>query len=97
MSLKPINLIQAAKADLSRRERNTSAYATTYEHYAFHRLQVRRAETPCQFLTFALMSPPLKLDKETGETRLDTTKTNTKLIYGNAQLLVAALRMLEAQ
>lgn len=83
MSLKPQNLIQAAEADLKRRLRNTEAVATTFEYYAFHKIHVRKAKSAKQLLLLALMSRPLK-----------TQKPNTMRIYGNAGLLVAALRLL---
>jgi hypothetical protein len=94
MSLKPQNLIQAAEADLKRRLRNTEAVATTYERYAFHRMHVRRARSAHDLLRLALMSPPMKFDPEEGTVELTSTKPNTKLIYGNAGLLVAALKLL---
>lgn len=88
MSLKPQNLVQAAEADMKRAQRNAISavdakrFAVSYEEYAFHRDHVRRARTPMQLLVLALMHPTVK-----------TAKPNTKLIYGNAALLLQALRL----
>jgi hypothetical protein len=93
MSLKPQNLIQAAQADFDRRTRNLSVQHGKFEAYAFHRKHVAEAMSAKELLILALMNPPLRTNNE-GDIWLDTTKPNTKLIYGNAQLLLAAIRML---
>jgi hypothetical protein len=90
--LKPQNLIQAAEADFDRRTNNLNVNRGHYQQYAFHRDHVARAMSVRELLILALMSPPLKT--KDGETFLDTVKPNTRLIYGNAQLLLAAIRML---
>lgn len=41
--LLPINIVQAAREDLKRRERNLSPYVIDYEHYAFLRRHVAKA------------------------------------------------------
>lgn len=98
MSLKPQNIIQAADADLRRLIRNKDAnrgarQGGSFEHYAFHRAHVRRAKSTKRLLLLALMHPPLKV-YEDGSVSLQTRKFNTRMIYGNAGLLVAALKML---
>lgn len=85
MPLKPINIVQAAEADIERAIRNAREAEfrdPQYEEYAFHRKHARKAETAHELILLALMDPMVK-----------TAKPNTKLIYGNAALLVAALRL----
>lgn len=85
MPLKPINIVQAAEADLKRARHNASEAEyenPQYEHYAFHRRHARRADSAHELILLALMDPCIK-----------TVKPNTKLIYGNAGLLVEALRL----
>lgn len=87
MSLLPQNVLQAAEADLMRRIRNkASARQGTFELYAFHREHVRKARTIRQLLVTALMQPRLGLRSK---------KRNTKLLYSDGALLVAALRLLQ--
>lgn len=83
--LKPQNILQAAEADMQRRDHNAREAELSdpaYEPYAFHRLHVRRARDACELLVLALMDPAMA-EK--------TIKHNTKLIYGDAGLLLAAL------
>lgn len=86
MSLKPRNLIQAAKADLARRERNVLRHegrlSSDVEHYAFHAAHVRRAKNIGQLLEMALKRPGVALK---------SNKKNTRLIYGDPGLLTDAL------
>lgn len=86
MPLKPNNIVQAAEADIKRAAHNVYEAANysdpTYEPYAFHRKHARKAETAHGLILLALMDPMVK-----------TVKPNTKLIYGNAALLLEALRM----
>lgn len=100
MSLKPQNLLQAAEADLRRRRYNVhmaetrGSHCGMYEQYAFCAAHVRRAKDVRQLLVMALMQPPpIRMNKKTGEMELATAKVNTKMIYGNGALLVAALKM----
>lgn len=86
--LKPQNLVQAAEADMKRALRNAEHAFNAkefsgigYEEHAFHRDHVRRADTASELLLLALMNPTVK-----------TAKPNTRLIYGNAQLLIEAIR-----
>lgn len=93
MSLRPINILQAAEADLMRRIRNKGQYLQgmsrpreKFEPYAFHREHVRRAKTIEQLLVIALMQPAAGLRSK---------KRNTKMLYGDGALLVQALRLLQ--
>ena len=86
--LKPQNIVQAASADFARRSRNSvqAEYSDpSYEHYAFHRGHVRRARDVKQLLVLALMDPL---------PGLASAKGNTKMIYGDTMLLLAAVRQL---
>lgn len=90
MRIKPASILQAARADLKRRTRNSqignaragNTMTDAYEPYAFHRLHVRRAVDERDLLLKAVMdaAPGLQSDKR-----------NTRLLYGNASLLLAAL------
>jgi hypothetical protein len=79
--LKPISIIDAAKADLRRRQGNRG---TGREHYAFHRLHVRKASDPAELLAVALR------DRQRG---LTSGKRWTRLIYGDEPLLQRALEL----
>lgn len=84
MPLKPQNIVQAAEADLRRATRNAeqAKYRDhSYEEYAFHRKHVRRARSAHDLMVLALMDPAVK-----------TIKSNTLMIYGNAGLLLSAIR-----
>ncbi len=88
MSLLPRNVLQAAEADLMRRYRNKARAKTgEFELYAFHRDQVRKAKSIEELVSTALMQPSCGLASK---------KRNTKLLYGDGALLVAALKLLEA-
>jgi len=85
--LKPVNIIQAADADLRRIKRNAeeAEYVDPhYEHYAFHRKHVHAAKSARELIIFALMEPHVCAK---------TNKANMKLIYGNAQLLIEAIKV----
>lgn len=91
--LKPQNIVQAAEADMKRALRNAEQVAlskqfkVSYEPYAFHRDHVRRAfNSPRELIILALMDPAAAER---------TAKENTKLIYGNAALLVEAIRCVD--
>jgi hypothetical protein len=79
--LKPINALQAAEADLQRRERNAAAGGPPYEVYAFHRNHVRSAKDPADLIARAARDPDL------GKC---SAKKNTAMLYGDAELLAAA-------
>jgi hypothetical protein len=88
VSLKPQNLVQAAEADLRRRRHNeylAKVYGRScgmFEQYAFNASHVRKAKSVLDLLRLALMHPVVK-----------TTKSNTKLIYGNGALLFEAIKL----
>ena len=78
--------LQAAEADLQRRQRNNAeakTYRPQYEQYAFHREHVRRSATVLDLIRLALMNPTLPTKR---------SKKNTRMIYGNAALLLEAIR-----
>lgn len=95
--LKPQNIVQAAEADMKRERRNQeraklaknniSLDGIGFEVYAFHRKHVRRALTAHDLMVLALMDP---VDG------LRSAKDNTRLIYGDAGLLLQALRVCDA-
>jgi len=90
--LKPQNLIQAAEADLARRIRNIERHQgirmSPNEQYAFYAPHVTRAESVEHLLRLAFKKPTKALLSK---------KKNTKLIYGNPDLLQAALQITAAQ
>jgi hypothetical protein len=98
MGLKPQNIVQAAEADLKRQRRNLrraelmpfglAEDGVSYEPYAFHRKHVRRVHAVRELILLALM------DSNTGA---KTAKPNTRLIYGDARLLVDAIKLTPAE
>ncbi len=87
MMLKPSSLLSTARADLMRSLRNSEEAQSqnpAYQHYAFHRKHVRQATDDVDLLTRALMDPV---------PGLESGKYNTRLIYGNAGLLLAAIKL----
>lgn len=80
--LKPQNVLQAADADMRRKELNTdpSRY-WPIEPYAFHRRHVRKAQTAVELVELAVANPKL------GE---KSAKRDTKLLYGDVDLLKQA-------
>lgn len=87
MPLKPQNIVQAAEADLARQRRNAEQAKhrdASYEPYAFHRKHVRRAMGVRDLMVLALMDP-MVAEK--------TAKHNTRMIYGDARLLLDAIRI----
>lgn len=91
MTLKPRNILQAAEADIRRHRHNVDEAEMdhpSYEHYAFHRHHVRKAVDAGDLLVRALMDPL---------PGLWSGKFNTRLIYGNAALLLAAVRIAREQ
>lgn len=81
MVLKPSSLVQAAHADLARKRRNKTPGISHYEHYAFHRTHVKRAQTVAELLALASAQPGLGAC---------STKINTRLIYSDVSLLEQA-------
>jgi hypothetical protein len=87
--LKPQNIIQAADMDLRRVNRNKSEAEYQdphYEHYAFHRKHVHAARDVRELMILALMNPHVVGN---------TNKAHMRLIYGDAQLLIEAIRLLQ--
>lgn len=82
--LKPANLVQAARADRRKVERNTDGSSKTYLPYAFHRAHVRRSDNERDLIGRALA------DRDRG---LGSGKANTRMIYGDEELLRRALEL----
>jgi hypothetical protein len=85
--LKPINIVQAAEADLKRIKHNATEAEFQdphYQHYAFYRKHVHAAKSARELMIFALMEPHVCTK---------TNKANMKLIYGNAALLIQAINL----
>jgi hypothetical protein len=90
MVLKPSSLLGAARADFARKRRNVDRdfAAGGYEQYAFHRRHVRKAVDEMDLLIRALMDPVPGLESD---------KFNTRLIYGNAALLLSAIHLIRGE
>lgn len=82
-TLKPRHVIQAAEADLKRISDNAVAFkiGDSCHPYAFHRRHVRKAATVVELIEWAL--------KE-NELGCASGKRNTRMIYRNTSLLLAA-------
>jgi hypothetical protein len=87
MMLKPCSLLRTAEADLVRRGRNEATEAGTYEHYAFHRKHVKKANTAAELISLAAAEPDIGLA---------SAKYNTRLIYSDTELLLAARELATA-
>lgn len=84
-SLKASSIVSAAQADLNNKVRNAEpADDGKVRWYTFHRKHVRKAESPAALLRLALG------DRERG---LESGKPNTRMIYGDEELLKAALEL----
>lgn len=91
MVLKPTILVQAAQADLKRKQRNADRgerrsqfQGEGYEPYAFHRAHVRKAIDARDLIAKALAE--IGLGQASG-------KDDTRLIYSNEQLLAEAMEI----
>lgn len=92
MKLKPASVLAAARADISRRARNSEiardrkgpVQTEGYALYAFHRTHVRKSADAQELLIRALMDPTEGLASD---------KYNTRLLYGDATLLLAAIHL----
>jgi hypothetical protein len=80
--LKPGSIITAAAADLKLDRRKRAREADPWLPYAFHRDHVRASHHPIDLLALALKEPGLGLA---------SGKPTTRLIYGDLDLLAAAL------
>lgn len=103
MSLKPQNLVQAAKADLARRERNRGRYPFTdplidgpMEPYAFHRKHVSKAENVRDLLVRAANNPSVAVP-ETRDDKPVTAKRETAIIYGDTDLIRRAIELCDKE
>lgn len=88
IELKPSTVLQAAAEDIRRHARNKEAASlgdASFEHFAFHRKHVRKAEDVESLLVRALMEPGLGLA---------SAKYNTRLLYSDGALLKAAIDLL---
>jgi hypothetical protein len=92
MSLKPRNIIQAARADIGRRARNvrrhkgapTPGHGDEVETYAFYAPHVRQSKDEWELIERAWKRP---------DRAMLSTKRNTRLIYGDIALLERALKI----
>ena len=82
--LKPSSIVAAAAADIRKAERKAARQADRFEPYCFHRRHVRKAEGARELIALAAD------DRARG---ISSGKRITRLIYGDAELLAAALRM----
>lgn len=101
MGLKPQNIVQAAQADLERRERNRDRVPDEHgwairndamEPYAFHRKHVRVADSVRDLIKRAAENPEIAVPKTRDDEPL-TTKRNTIIIYSDVPLLKRALAL----
>lgn len=86
MPLKPQNIVHAAEDDLKRKARNKERVLEgdhNYEQYAFHRLHVRKSNAAHDLIKWAIAEPSI------GNA---SAKRNTRLIYGDTELLTEAMR-----
>lgn len=92
MSLRPRNIIQAAKADIARRQRNMHRHqgklSSQMELYAFYAPHVRKARDAGHLMLLAIAHPT---------PGLESSKSNTRLIYGDSALLVDAVEVWKAE
>jgi hypothetical protein len=84
-TLKPANVIQAAAADLRLRTRKGEQRADPFAPYSFHRRHVGKAGNVRELIDLAAR------ERERG---LASGKRSTRLLYGAAELLRAALQSL---
>jgi hypothetical protein len=96
--LRPRNLIQAAQADLARRERNMEIaeknWRVPYERYAFLKQHVRDGDGAAGILVLALKHA----QGLAGKSRSDECwpkKRLTRIIYSDPGLIADALRLAE--
>lgn len=82
MRLKPINIIQAAAADLKLRERKRADEADLDVPYAFARQHVARARSVEHLISLAYFGP---------EIAAKTDKRGTMIVYGDREVLRLAL------
>jgi hypothetical protein len=92
MTLRPRNIVQAAEADIARRQRNMARHegrlSSQMELYAFYAPHVRKARDAGHLMSLAIEHPT---------PGLESSKSNTRLIYGDLHLLGAALDVWKAE
>lgn len=81
-ALKASSIVAAARADLAKVSHKRAKRLDRYEPYCFHRTHVRAAKSAADLISRALD------DRERG---LSSGKKATRLIYGDQELLAAAL------
>jgi hypothetical protein len=74
--LKPVNIVQAAEADLKLRERKRQRKADPEAMYSFARKHVQRAQSAAHLIALALFEKTPKTDKR-----------STLIVYGDRDLL----------
>jgi len=80
--LKPINIVQAAQADLRLLERKAAGQADASELYSFARQHVLRARSVAHLVALALFEPHVAAR---------TDKQSTMIVYRDRELLREAL------
>lgn len=75
MQLKPVNIVQAAAADLRLLERKREDKADDEQPYTFHRRHVHRARNIPHLVALAYFEP------------VNTDKRSTLIVYGDLPLL----------
>lgn len=80
--LKPVNIIQAAEADLRLKQRKKDGFREPGELYSFARKHVQRAKDAGQLVAFAYFDP---------DAASSTDKKSTYIVYSDRELLRLAL------
>jgi hypothetical protein len=88
VTLKPDSIVAAARADLNKAVRKREGRLDRFEPYAFHRVHVRAADYADELITLAIKG------RELG---LASGKAMTRLLYGDEELLYAALAVVEGR
>jgi hypothetical protein len=87
--LKPSSIVHTAVSDLqARRRKADDPEADQAAHYAFHRSDVLKAETPADLLARALKN--LERGRQSG-------KYNTRILYADEALLQQALAIAQSE
>lgn len=95
MVLKPSSIWQAAMADIGRRTNNRwdSGPPAEYQHYAFHRKHVEKAETANDIIRAAIADVEGSYGKDAKPSLgAASGKPQTRLLYSNLDLLRKALQ-----
>lgn len=96
MVLKPSSIWQAAMADLERRKKNRhegNGVPEEYQHYAFHRTHVEKAETANDIIRAAIADVEGSYGRDAKPSiGAASGKPQTRLLYSNLDLLRKALQ-----